>query len=396
MHRPLSDRLADARLAARMGDIAPFHVMEIARRAAELEAQGSEIIHMEIGQPDFAAPQPVLDEAINALRRERMGYTASLGVEALRQAIARFYGERFGVDLSPRRIMVTAGASGAFLIAMGALLDPGDEVLLADPGYPCNRHFVRMFEGRAIAIPVDASQRYQLTLADVQRHWTPRSRGVMLASPSNPTGTMVPQDELALIADWVHAHGGWVLVDEIYQGLCYDVPATTALARDDRLFVVNSFSKYFSMTGWRLGWLVAPEKLVAEMERLAQNAFICVSAPAQYAAMAAFSSETLAILEERRKEFHRRRDFVLPALREIGFDLPITPEGAFYVYAGAARFGEDSREIALRILEHAGVAITPGLDFGTNQPERYVRFAYTRSMPELEQGMERLRRLLRP
>ncbi len=379
-----------------MGDIAPFHVMEVARRAAELELAGRRIIHMEIGQPDFPAPAPIIEAAVAALRREPMGYTPALGIRPLREAIAGFYSARFGLDVSPRRIIVTAGASGAFLIIMAALIEPGDEVLLPDPAYPCNRHFVRAFEGRAVAIPVDERQRYQLTLEDVQRHWGPRTRGVMLASPSNPTGTTIAPAVLADIAAWVHARGGWVLVDEIYQGLIYDAGPSTALALDERLFVVNSFSKYFNMTGWRLGWLVAPEDYVAEMERFAQNAFICVSAPAQYAAMAAFRDETLAILEQRRQEFQRRRDLVVPALREIGFEVPTTPEGAFYVYAGMTRFGDDSRAFALRVLEEAGVAVTPGLDFGVHRPECHVRFAYTRSLADLEEGMERLRRLLHP
>lgn len=381
-------------LARRMAEIEPFHVMEIAGRAAALEAAGRRIIHLEIGQPDFAAPQPVIDAAVAALATEPMGYTPALGIEPLRRAIAGFYRDRYRVDVAPERIMVTAGASGAFVIALGALVDPGDEVLMPDPCYPCNRHFVRLFEGVARTIPVGAAQNYQLAVGDLERHWGGRSRGVLVASPSNPTGTTVPRAELAAMIAWVRDRGGWMMVDEIYNGLTYGAREQSALALSDEIFVVNSFSKYFGMTGWRLGWLVAPERYVASMERLAQNAFICVSAPAQYAALAAFRPETLAILEHRREEFRRRRDYLVPALRDLGFDVPVMPDGAFYVYADCRRFTADSHAFALAALEHAGVAITPGLDFGTNRPERYVRFAYTRAMPELEEGVERLRNWL--
>jgi aspartate/methionine/tyrosine aminotransferase len=377
-----------------MSEIQPFRVMEVGRRAAELEAAGRRIVHMEIGQPDFAAPAPVIEAAIAALRRDPMGYTDALGIPALRAAISRFYADRFGVAVPAERIMVTAGASGAFLLAMGALVDPGDEVLLPDPSYPCNRHFVRLFEGSARMIPVGPASAYQLTAAHVAENWGPRTRGVMIATPSNPTGTMVTPRELAAIIEVVRSRGGWVLVDEIYHGLVYGTPESTALQLDDTLFVVNSFSKYFNMTGWRLGWLVAPAEAVAQMERLAQNAFICVSAPAQHAALAAFEPGTLAILEERRREFERRRDFLVPALRDIGFGIPVTPNGAFYVYADASRFGTDAAMLAMRVLEEAGVAITPGADFGAYQAERYIRFAYTRSMSDLEEGVARLRAML--
>jgi aspartate/methionine/tyrosine aminotransferase len=378
-----------------MAEIEPFHVMEIGRRAAELEAAGSRIIHLEIGQPDFAAPQPVIDAAVAAIRSEPMGYTTALGIDPLRQAISRFYRDRYGIDVGPERIMVTAGASGAFVIAMGALVEPGDEVLMPDPCYPCNRHFVRLFEGIARTVAVGASQSYQLSLADLERNWTSRSRGVLLASPSNPTGTTVARTELVRMIDWVRARGGWTMVDEIYNGLTYGAREESALSLSDEIFVVNSFSKYFNMTGWRLGWLVAPERYVREMERLAQNAFICVSAPAQHAALAAFRPETIAILDARRDEFRRRRDLLVPALRDLGFDVPVMPDGAFYVYAGCERFTDDSHAFALAVLERAGVAITPGLDFGSNHPERYVRFAYTRAMADIEEGVERLRRFLR-
>jgi aspartate/methionine/tyrosine aminotransferase len=387
------DRL---RLAARMGQIEPFHVMEIGRRAEELERTGRRIVHMEIGQPDFSAPPQVIEAAVAAVRSDPLGYTAALGVPALRAAIARFYADRYRIDVAPERIIVTSGASGAFLVAMGALVDPGDEWLMPDPCYPCNRHFVRMFEGAARTIPSGPHRHYQLEHADVVRHWGPRTRGVMLASPSNPTGTVVPDAALKSIVAEVRSRGGITLVDEIYQGLTYGGPHhPTALGLGDDLFVVNSFSKYFNMTGWRLGWLVAPADYVREMERFAQNAFICPSALAQAAALAAFRPETIAVLEERRAEFQRRRDFLVPALRELGFEVPLLPEGAFYVYADCSRLTDDSEAFAMQVLEQAGVAITPGCDFGVHRAGAHVRFAYTRSLGDLAEGVERLARFLK-
>ncbi len=381
-------------MAARMAAIAPFQVMEVQRRAFELEAQGRCIIHMEIGQPDFSAPPQVVEAAVAAIRNRSLEYTGALGLPALREAIAAYYGERFGVDVSPSRIMVTAGGSGALLTLMGALLDEGDEVLLPDPSYPCTRHFVPMFGGTARMLPVDAATRYQPSCEQIVAAWGPKTRGLVLASPSNPTGTMVNAAELGRIAAAVAERRGFLIVDEIYQGLVYGQPASTALAATQDCLVINSFSKYFGMTGWRLGWFVAPEACVREMERFAQNAFICASVPAQYAALAAFRPDTLAILEARREEFERRRDFIVPALRALGFIVPVMPEGAFYVYADCSRFTADSRTFALQLLEEAGVAATPGIDFGRHAAARHIRFAYTRGMEELQEGMERLAKFL--
>jgi aspartate/methionine/tyrosine aminotransferase len=381
-------------LAARLAEIAPFHVMEVQNRAHELEAAGRRIIHMEIGQPDFGAPRPVIEAASRAMRERSLGYTAALGLPELRESIAHFYRQRYGLDIGAERIVVTAGASGAFLLALAALLDPGDEVLMPDPCYPCNRHFVRLFEGRARMIAVDERQSYQLSAGDVLREWKGRVRGLMLASPSNPTGTTIPAEELRGILDVAASRHGFAVVDEIYHGLTYGDSPPSALAFSDRIFVVNSFSKYFGMTGWRLGWLVVPMDYVREIEKLAQNAYICASAPAQYAALAAFRPETMSELEHRRAEFQRRRDFMVPALQDLGFRIPIVPQGAFYIYAGCERFSSDSSAFALRVLEEAGVAITPGLDFGMNQPERHVRIAYTRSIEELREGVGKIAKLV--
>lgn len=381
-------------LASRMEAIQPFHVMEIARRAAELETAGRRVVHLEIGQPDFGAPDPVLRAAAAALERDPMGYSAALGKPALRKAIARFYRERHECEVGAERIVVTAGASGALVLAMGALVEPGDEVLMPDPCYPCNRHFVRMFGGEVRSVPVGAERHYQLTADDVAKHWTPTTRGVLLATPANPTGTTIAVEELGRIIAAVRERDGWCLVDEIYGGLVYGHAPTTALALAEDVLVVNSFSKYFGMTGWRLGWLAAPSSFVNAVERLAQNAFICVSVPAQHAALAAFEPETLAIYESRRRELERRRDYLVPALRNLGFRVPLTPEGAFYVYAGCEAFAEDSERLVWSLLEEAGVALTPGCDFGAHEANRHVRFAYTRSLADLEEAIDRLRRYL--
>ncbi|MBI2313721.1 MAG: pyridoxal phosphate-dependent aminotransferase [Betaproteobacteria bacterium] len=382
-------------LARRMADIEPFHVMEVLSRARELEAQGRSIIHMEIGEPDFATPRPVVEAGIRALEQGDIHYTPALGLPQLRQAIAAFYRTRYGVSVSPSRVVVTPGSSGALLLAMGVLLNPGDQVLMADPGYPCNRHFVRFTEGEAVGIPVDAQSNYQLTAERVAERWTPRAVAAMLASPSNPTGALVPERELSAIFECVQKRGGRLIVDEIYHGLTYGIEAKTALALSDDILVINSFSKYFNMTGWRLGWLVAPEALVRELEKLAQNLFISAPTASQRAALAAFTPENIAILEERREEFCRRRDFLLPALRDLGFDIPVEPQGAFYLYAGCSRFAGDSQRFALDVLEQAGVAITPGLDFGANAPQHHVRFAYTTSLENLREGVRRIGEFVR-
>ena len=382
-------------LAARMAQIEPFHVMELMARAHALEAEGRSIVHLEVGEPDFATADPILEAAQRFLSIGHVHYTAALGLRPLREAISEYYLSRYGLKISPERIVVTAGASGALLLALGVLIDPGDECLLPDPGYPCNRHFLRLVEGEAVGVAVGPETGYQLTAERVERHWDEKTAAVLLASPANPTGTVIAPNELAVIVAEVEARGGRVIADEIYHGLVYDdAPIQTALAYSDRVLVVNSFSKYYGMTGWRLGWLVAPDDCVADAEKLAQNLFLAASTPAQHAALAAFAPESQAVFEARRREFQARRDFLLPALRELGFGIPVAPDGAFYLYADCGRFTDDSHDFALRLLEETGVAITPGLDFGAHRPQRHVRFAYTNAIPVLAEGVERLRRAL--
>ncbi|MDY0036022.1 MAG: pyridoxal phosphate-dependent aminotransferase [Zoogloea oleivorans] len=382
------------RIARRMADIQPFHVMEILKRAHELAAAGRDIIHLEVGEPDFPSPPPIVEAAQRFLAGGHVHYTPALGLTALREAISRFYQDRFGADVSPERIIVTPGASGALMLALAVLTDPGDEWLLPDPGYPSNRHLVRSFEGVAKALPVDASSRFQPTPAHVEAAWTPRTRGLMVASPANPTGTLLSQDEIIALQQTVSARDGVLIVDEIYQGLNYGIEASSALSRLDDVFVVNSFSKYFGMTGWRLGWMVVPHAYVREIEKLAQHFFISPSTPAQHAALAAFAPGTLEILEARRHAFANRRNALLPALRELGFRFATEPQGAFYLYADISGLADSSESLAKRLIEEAGVATTPGLDFGDNAPERHLRIAYTTDEARLVEAAERISRVI--
>ncbi|MGL1834229.1 pyridoxal phosphate-dependent aminotransferase [Rhodocyclaceae bacterium SMB388] len=382
------------KISRRAQDIQPFHVMELLRRARELEADGRDIIHMEVGEPDFPTPQPIVEAANHFIAGGDVHYTGALGLPRLREAIARFYHDRFGAAVPPERIAVTPGASGALMLALAASTDPGDEWLMPDPSYPCNRQLVRAFEGVARAIPVDADTRFQPTPAQVAQAWTTRTCGLMVATPSNPTGTLLDAEELAGLREAVTARGGTMIVDEIYQGLTYGVESSTVLTRMDDVFVVNSFSKYFGMTGWRLGWLVAPESHVREIEKLAQHFFIAASTPAQHAALAAFQPATLDILEARRHEFAERRATLLPALQALGFRVAAEPHGAFYIYADISALSDDSEALARRFIEEAGVATTPGLDFGDHLPCRHLRFAYTTGQARLLEAAQRLKRVL--
>jgi len=384
-----------ARIARRMAEIEPFHVMALLARARELEAQGRSIIHMEIGEPDFPTPEPIVRAGVRALQQGGTFYTPTPGLPALREAIADYYRARYGVAVSSARILVTTGSSAALMLACAALVNPGEEVLLADPGYPANRHFVRVVEGVPRAVPVDAASGYQLAPDHLQRHWGPRTVAALVASPSNPTGTLISTERLARMADIARAKGGTLIVDEIYHGLVYGEDYTTALALADDVVVINSFSKFFSMTGWRLGWIVAPEGCAGDLDRLAQSLYLAAPTPAQHAALAAFQPETLAILEQRTQEFKARRDYLVPALRALGFEIPVTPQGAFYVYAGCAKLTKDSYAFSRDLLERGGVAITPGVDFGSNAPERHVRFAYTSPIEKLKEGVSRIDRFLR-
>lgn len=377
--------------ARRAAEIQPFEVMDVLARAHALEAAGRRVVHMEIGEPDFTAPEQVVEAAVKALRDGLTSYTPSLGIAPLREAIANHYRERFGAAVAPARIAVTAGASGGLLLALALYVEPGDEFLVPDPGYPGYRHFVRAFEGVAKPLALDAASDFQPTLDMVRAAWGARTRGVLLGSPANPTGTVIAADELRRIAGFVAAQGGVLIVDEIYQGLVYGAEPSTAIGAPGEIVIVSSFSKYFCMTGWRLGWVVLPEERVREFEKLAQHFFICPPTVAQHAALAAFLPDTLRILEARRAEFAARRDFLLPAIERAGLAIPARPRGAFYVYVDCSRYG-DAKHFALALLEREAVAATPGTDFGENRTRSFVRFAYTRAMADLEEAAARLYR----
>ncbi|MDH5210139.1 MAG: aminotransferase class I/II-fold pyridoxal phosphate-dependent enzyme [Betaproteobacteria bacterium] len=384
-----STRMLAARRAA---EIEPFQVMDVLARAQALEAAGRRVVHMEIGEPDFTAPEEVVEAGVRALRDGRTAYTATLGLPALREAIAAHYARCFGAAPDPARVVVTAGASGGLLLALALYVDPGDEVLVPDPGYPGYRQFVRAFEGVPRPLALAAQSDFQPTLDGVRRAWGARTKAMLLGSPSNPTGTVADAAELARIAQFVAEHDGVLIADEIYQGLVYGAPPATALGLPGEVVLVNSFSKYFCMTGWRLGWVVLPPARVRDFEKLAQHFFICAPSAAQHAALAAFTPRTLAVLEERRAQFERRRDLLLPALRRAGLEVPAPPRGAFYVYADCTPFGGNARRFALELLEQEGVAATPGLDFGANGTAHCLRFAYTRSLADLEEGAARIAR----
>jgi aspartate/methionine/tyrosine aminotransferase len=382
-------------LAARNADIAPFQVMEIQTAARRVEASGRSVVHMEIGEPDFPTPEPVLEAARRGIAQGDLYYTSALGTPELRAAIARWYGEHYGVDVPPERVIVTAGSSAALLLTLALLIDRDQQVVMADPSYPCNRHFVRLLEGQTSAVPVGPESSYQLTAELIRQHWTPRTRAALIASPSNPTGTQVGRAEMARIVDQVHALGGSLIVDEIYLGLSYgSARPESVLSLSDDIFVINSFSKYFNMTGWRLGWLVAPERHVRDLEKLAQNLYISPAAPSQRAALACFEPATVALLESHRRAFQERRDYLVPALRDLGFGIPVLPTGGFFVYADCSRFTEDTHDFCLRVLEEVGVAFTPGLDFGSHRANLHARFAYTIEMEKLAEGVRRLKGML--
>jgi len=392
------------RISARASNITPFYVMEVGKAAAALGQQVAHtdkpMVYLNIGEPDFTAPPLVQEAAQRAITGGHSQYTPALGLSALRERISHWYTQRHGLAIAPERIVVTAGASAALQLACLALIDAGDEILMPDPSYPCNRHFVSAADGRAVLLPTTAASRFQLDAAQVQEAWGPHTRGVLLASPSNPTGSSIAPEVLRDIHTLVQARGGITLVDEIYLPLSFDARfGSSALALDENVISINSFSKYFNMTGWRLGWLVLPPALVPVVERLAQNLFICPSAIAQHAALACFEPESLAVYEQRRSAFAARRDFFVPALQAAGLEVPVVPDGAFYVWAdcraACARLGvNDSWDFAYEVMRRAHVAITPGRDFGHADTAQFVRFSTASSMDALATAAQRLTTLL--
>jgi len=387
------------RLASRIGNIEPFYVMECAKRADEIArsavcdpAQGGRhMIYLNIGEPDFGASEAVREAATRFTAAGRIPYTHANGLRALRQRVSDWYRNTQRLDIDPDRIVITAGASAALQLACLALFQAGDEVLMPDPSYPCNRHFVAAVDATPVLIPSSAAERFQLSLERLSQRWTERSRGVLLASPSNPTGTSIAPDELARIHAFVRERGGVTLVDEIYQPLSYDDRyARSALALGEDVVSINSFSKYFGMTGWRLGWLVLPQALITPVEKLAQNLYICPSTIAQQAALACFEPESLTEYERRREELRRRRDLVVPALQAMGLPVPVVPDGAFYAWADASGTGLGSWDLCMDLMQHAQVALTPGRDFGPAFGERFLRLSFASGMDDLRDALARI------
>ena len=376
-------------LSRRVGRIGAFGAMEMGKRAAALEARGVDVVRMNLGEPDHDVPPRVVEAMARAVRG-RAPYTPALGLPALRAAIARWHGETLGADVSPERVVVTAGALAALLLVAAAIVDPGDEILVADPSYPCNRRFVEAFDGVARLVPTDASTRFGLTRDLVEAHWSERTRGVVVASPSNPTGTSVPFPELASLCSAVAERGGHRVVDEIYLPLTHAGEPRSILAADPGAIVVGSFSKYFAMPGWRLGWTVVPETMLGALERLAQNLYICASAPAQLAALACFEPDVLALCEARRAGFAARRDRTLAGLAAGGWRVPAAPDGAFYAWLDVRDVGIGATGLCARLLDEAHVALVPGPDFGEAGAEGWVRLSYACSDADIDRATDRL------
>ena len=378
------------KLSRRAEQLSPFHVMDILAQAKALSQQGKSIYHLEVGEPDFATAEPIINAGIDALKQYRTHYTPALGLPELREEIAGYYERKFSIEVDPRRVIITSGASGALQLAMLCLLDAGENVLLADPGYPCNQNIAKILAAEAVAVPVSADSHYQLDAESVALHWNSRTRAAMVASPSNPTGTILPRQQLESLCRFVEKKQGRIIVDEIYQGLVYEQEEYTALDVSHECFVINSFSKYFGMTGWRLGWMVVPDFYVDAIDRIAQNIFLAPPTISQIAALTALKVETQVILDARRDEFRQRRDFLLPALEQMGFEVAVKPQGAFYIYANCHRFTDDSFSWVNRLLDEQGVAVTPGIDFGSHLANIHCRFAYTQSLEILQQAVDKI------
>ena len=377
--------------AERVRKIEPFRVMDIVARAAALEADGHDVVHMEVGEPDFPTPGAIVKAGQKALTAGKTKYTTAQGLPELRECISQQYMDWYGISVDPSRIFVTTGGSAALLLVTAMLLNVDEGFLMTDPGYPCNRHFLHAFEAEPQLVPVTADDHFQLTPALIERHWKDNTRGALIASPANPTGAVIARKDLEQIANAIKERNGYLVVDEIYHGLVYGgVAQDSVLSIDPSAFVVNSFSKYFGMTGWRLGWMVVPPDAVKIAEKLSQNLFICPSSVAQYAALGAFSTDAKNEMERNKAEFKKRRDFLVPALRKLGFGVPLMPEGAFYVYAKLPAGLGSSEAFAQSLLEQHHVAITPGTDFGTYLAEDYARFSYSQDLETLKKGVERI------
>ena len=373
--------------------IQPFHVMKILAKAKALEASGQEIIHMEIGEPDFSSLQCIHQAANEAVEKGLTHYTPTMGLPALRKKLAQFYQSFYQADVNPNHIMITPGSSTALQLVLTAILNPGDKVILADPAYPCNRQFVNLLYADLIAIPVSQETLYQLNLELLKQNWQEGIKVVMVASPSNPTGTVIEQTELVAMAEFLAQKNSYLIVDEIYQGLVYDRPAESVLANQnlpDNVIVINSFSKFFGMTGWRLGWTVAPEHLIPILDRLGQNLFLAAPTPSQYAALRVLDNDALCELAHRRHIFENRRNTLYKAMKDAGFKLKTLPQGAFYLYWDVSEFTDNAQQFCSELLQKTGVAITPGKDFGMFNADTHVRLAYTTDEENLKLAVKKI------
>lgn len=381
-------------LARRTQFIAPFHAVELFKQANALAAQGHDIISLGIGEPDFTAPSAVVETLNRAAHAGLSGYTPPAGIPALRDAIAVYYEQHFGAKVDPSRVIVTSGASGALLLATMALINPGDEVLMPDPSYPANQNFILAAGGVPKLVPSTAEQRFQLNAAHVREHWGPSTRGVLIASPSNPTGTSITPADLQDLITEVRQRDGFIIMDEIYLGLYYDNAPKSALTLDDDIIIINSFSKYFHMTGWRLGWMIVPPHMLEATDRLAASLAICAPALAQHAALTCFEPEVMHVYDNRRLSFKQRRDYLLPHLERLGLHVPVKPDGAFYIYTDISRYSSDSDDFSQQLLHKAGIAAVPGRDFGTAHARHTLRLSYATGLDRLEEAIERLEHFL--
>jgi aspartate/methionine/tyrosine aminotransferase len=382
------------RLATRSQEFLTFHAVEVFKEAQALQAMGRDIVSLGIGEPDFTAPPQVVEALERAARNGLSGYSAPAGLSSLRECIAEYYATEFGATVDPSRVIVTSGASGALSLACAAMIDTGAEILMPDPSYPANSNFILAAGGRPKLIPSTAEKRFQLSAQDVQEHWTPETRGILVASPSNPTGTSATREEMSALLQAVRERQGFAIVDEIYLGLSYENQARSALTLDDDIIVINSFSKFFHMTGWRLGWMIVPQRVADAIEKIAASLAICAPTLAQHAALACFDADTMKIYADRREAFKQRRDYLLPEFERLGLHVPVKPDGAFYIYADISNHGVDSATLAKRLLHDGGVAAVPGLDFGPAHGNHTIRFSYATGLDRLEEAVRRMATVL--
>lgn len=375
-------------IAERARNIPPFIVMDVLERAHELEREGRHIIHMEVGEPDFPTPRCICDAAVRAMEDEKTHYTHSLGLIELREAICRDYKERYNVEISPEQVLITSGTSPAILMIYSALLDQGDEIILPDPHYPCYPNFARFLNAKPVFVDVYEEDGFHYRPGDIESRITPETTAVLINSPSNPTGNLLSADRMKRIAEL----GPYVISDEIYHGLVYGEKEHSILEFTDNAFVLNGFSKLYAMTGWRLGYLIAPEEFIRPMQKIQQNFFISAGSVAQWAGLAALK-EARADVEHMRSVYDERRQYMIRRVKELGFGLPVEPRGAFYVFVNAKHLSSNSYELAFDILEKAGVGVTPGIDFGSNA-EGYLRFSYASSIENIKTGFDRLEEYL--